>query len=238
MAISVTDLGTATSTDAGSNLAISGITVPAGAMIYVMGVSVVTSPPTTITATDSAGDTFIPIFSGTRVTTTNTCGFALYCKSSLGFTGGNITVHSSLASADMAMSALYATGFVGGVPTLDPAVTATTNGAFSAKPLYTLTSGAPSVAGELFVQGFTSNQGTNNWNLDTGNGWAHPPDQRNTSQGDEYGGWLVNAGTGTKIAQPSNGSGFSNIPVFGWIVGFKPVSLTNTKSKPFVQVFI
>jgi hypothetical protein len=100
---------------------------------------------------------------------------------------------------------------------LDSSVTVYT---IAGAPNPTLTSGTPTISGELFV-GIVGDLpgGAPAFVQDTAHGWVTPPTQSVTSVFTGiYGGTQVNAGTGTITYAPAtsvNGCAM-------WILGFKP----------------
>lgn len=228
MTISVTTIGQTTNGGSQPTFTLTA-TVPAGALIIVN----VTDSGGTSSVTDTAGNSYTEItpIGGTP----NPINHLFYCSNCLALSGGTITYHKVSSGSFATMIAAYATGIANAV--LDPAVTVSqTNNGSSTDPVYTLTSGVPSVAGELFISEFQSNFGANEWRIDTGNGWTQISFQGG-SNGIAYLSYQVNAGTGTKKQQPGNpfhvGTSLS-----GYIIGFMPSAPPhNTKSKPFVLVF-
>jgi len=227
--IAVTNIGTNHDSSLNATLSITGVNVPAGAMIFVVVHEYLSTTMGTLADTVNTYTKGTVIIGGAAH---NRGGgvyfFNLYCGA---LSNGTITYtkQSPNNSDSTTISAFYATG-VATSNALDTAVTATTFGTSTANPLFTLTSGTPAVEGELFVTFLTNNNAneTTWFSQDTGNGWAAPPtgvgDSSNTSEIE--GGNQVNSSIGTKQFAPGH-SGAANNYYAAWILGFKP-ALTST----------
>jgi hypothetical protein len=220
MAISVVNISSGGTSASGISQVITGVTVPAGALIFLTVNTAGGTNNVAITVTDSAGNPY------TRIINQNISGLSnniatFYSSNVAGLSGGTITMTGNVSWSRVTWSIVYATGIANAV--LDTNVTATIHVTSNSRPFYTLTSGTPTVAGELFFCSYGINTSTiGNFPLDTGNGWTQPPFSAGSGGGNCTGmGAQVNAGTGTKISQPGNNFGFSQ-SVAGLIVGFRP----------------
>lgn len=215
MPISVTNIGAGLN---GSTTSVGvAATVPSGALIFCI-IDDDTTGGNTPSVVDSGGNAY------TLVNPNSSDRHKAYwCGSALPFSG-SISYNKRGAGAGMII-ACYATGIANAV--IDPNVTAGASGTTSTNPYFTLTSGTPQVAGELFFSSVWGSQ--NNGNLfrqDTGHGWSTyngtTGGQGNVSSssiilpGDQ-----VNSGSGTKAFAPVNP--FSILTSWlGFIVGFMP----------------
>lgn len=210
MAISVATLGTVQdATGTGATLALSTTNaVSAGALIFVLigeGNNAVYSAGGSVT--DAAGNTYTEIAHG-QINPSGDFGQIFYAKNAAALTAGQNITFTKQTSGDRAwVSALTATGIDTTAP-LDTAVTTTPTTGSSTTP--SITSGTPSVAGELFIGAVASQQNTQLFTQDTGNGWGAPPDAIGftaSNLGSAFacigGGNQVNAGTGTKTYAPT-----------------------------------
>lgn len=206
MAISVTDIGH-NSNASGTTVTITGVTVPAGAMIFCFASeaqSAIGSFTDTVNAYTKLG-----LLNGQ----TNPIAQASYVPVASSLSGGTITYTRGGSAGDSAaISALYATG-LSGVP-LDSAVTAAASGNASAP---SLTSGTPSVAGELFIA-VHSNSGSSST---ADPNWSAPPDTDTANNTHVYGGNQINAGFGTKSYNPTGNQTRWNAAIYG----FEPLFL-------------
>jgi hypothetical protein len=141
-----------------------------------------------------------------------------------------ITLTKTTSGTAAALSVLSATG--NSSTPLDTSVTATTSGSAG---IGTLTSGTPSVAGELFVAFVGAADAFDSLASDTTNSWTTPPFALQiTVAPHSVGAYQVNAGTGTKIYAPTTMyAGFWGII----IAGFKPgtTNATGTVAMAFAK---
>ena len=202
MAISVTGIATAT----GVTVTSQAITVPAGgvpsgALIVVMMSSGATSGAPT--CTDTAGNSYTLVNQTSRNNLASYgYGAMLYAKNAVALSSGN-TITITQASGSIACEAVYATG----VDTTAPLDTSVTAAAFGNSTAQTVTSGAASVSGDLFVA-FTAATGRSTaFTNDTTNGWTAPFGRVSSggTSGDSslYSGYQVNAGSGAKTYAPT-----------------------------------
>lgn len=209
MAISVTTIGTAIdAAGSGATLAVTvpGGGVPSGALIFV---GCGEGNNATYSAGGSVADTSSNTYTEISHSNTSTTDFGqtFYAKNATALSSGDSITFTKQTSGDRAaVSTFYATGIDTSAP-LDTAVTATANGT-STTP--SVTSGTPSVSGELFVGFLLEQQNTQLFTQDTGNGWATPPDETGfttSNLGSDHvcigGGNQVNSGTGTKTFAPT-----------------------------------
>jgi hypothetical protein len=160
-----------------------------------------------------------------------------YMPNSAALTGATITYTTTGGANSKCISTLYATGIRTSLP-LDTNVLATLQlNSVSANPAFSLTSGTPSVSGDLMIA-FTAMEGytggpSNPLSQDTGNGWTVPPafvvDSSNFGCY-LFGGYQVNAGSGTKVYAPGN-SGLLSIFGAAFIIGFEAIAATTS---PFI----
>jgi hypothetical protein len=233
LSITITDIGAAVSTT-GSTIALSGVTVPAAAIVVLSQESTNFSSSS---ITDTAGNTYTKIFGPIFLNGGSSNGVAAWlCQTALALSSGTITYHRT-GSASGSISACYVSGMTN--PVIDTAVSQSTTGTNSGSghPPYTLVSGSPAGAGEVFFAACAIGPSGNFLTLDTGNGWSHPPDNTGGGGGADtpcYGA-QVNAGTGTVTSAPQQSGFFASYSFAGFVIAIK--STNNTKSKPFVQVF-
>ena len=227
--ISVTNIGTNSSSEIGTTLSVTvgAGGVPVGALIVVETIEVTWPNQTgTLSAscaalTDTQSNAYTVAYAGiAQYLNQLNCVYYAIISNAL-VSGNTIKYTGQSSSGDYAMSAFYATGIASSSP-LDTAVTATTSVA-SGTTIASLTSGTPAVSGELFVALCLS--GTSTYTQSSG-GWATPPvavyngdsNIYNSGVYGVYGGTLINAGTGTKIFSPTTGVTFG----LDIILGFKP----------------
>lgn len=203
----IIDLGAAYGGNGSSVITLSGITVPAGALI-------ITCASETATGTNGGitdGSNTYNVAKLELMNNSATIGFTAisyaYNVAALSLATLTFTKQSSIHQA--ALAAFYSSFGLMNSGVLD---TATTAGAFgiSASPSVTSATTAGQ-SGELFV-GCSGNRSSLAFTQDSTNGWASPFDPAGASlptsvlQG---GGNLVNAGTGTKTYAPTLGSSSS-----------------------------
>jgi uncharacterized protein (TIGR02217 family) len=138
----------------GATLAISGTAVPTGALIVVIVAEANTTGPGGSVA-DAVGNTYV---SGPSVEMNGSAsnGFIqlYYVTSAIALTSGNaITYTKAVSGSNAGITAFYATG----ASPLDSGATATAVGSSSTP---SVTSGSPSIAGDLFVAAVGYNSGT------------------------------------------------------------------------------
>lgn len=225
MTITVVNIGTNSTIATPGSLAISvgGGGVPAASLIVLL----VTDNTTTGSASDTAGNTYQ--VGPSKQVTYNGYAQIFFVYNSLALSSGNSITYTATSIA-WSMSAFYATGIQTSSNPLDTSVTASLN---NYGALNTLTSGTPSVAGELFVamlgsKSAATTAGPYPWFVqDTADGWGGPPPTSvydATSGGPLTavdGGYQINSGTGTKAFTPG-GNGSSTYDYASIIVGFKP----------------
>lgn len=237
MAISVTDIGAASNSGVSSTTVLSGVTVPAGAAILVLA-SEISGTLANASITDTAGNTYTKIFGPIFLNNSGNGGVTAWlCATATALSSGSITYHKN-ANVGATISAVYVTGMSS--PVIDTAVSKSIGGSKSGQGLiYTLISGSPAGAGEPFFCATIMGPSGNFLNLDTGNGWAHPPDATHNSGTVSFGGGSqINAGTGTKTSAPTETGFFASFTYAGFIIALKSSVTSNTKPKPFVQVFL
>ena len=221
MSLIFTNIGTANDTSIGPSVALSGVTVPADSLIIV----VVSEYAVGIGATggslsDSVNGSYT---SGTPIGNNNNpalYGFGnyFYFSNSVALSSASITYTKNTIGAKASISAFY----VVGANLIDSAVTASTFGSSNSNPLFTLTSGTPSIANEAFVAIITDDAGNAWFGQDSGDGWGAPPNATSATGtfGSIAGGSQTNTGTGTKSFSPAN-SGLVTVNYASWILGFE-----------------
>lgn len=146
-----------------------------------------------------------------------------YSYNSFALSNGNTITYTLNVgmSNEVAISAFYATGISAVSDPIDASVTKTLS-TTSASP--TLTSGVPSVSGELFTAFICSWGSTTQWTQDTGNGWAAPFNPTGNAGFSILflGGSQVNSGVGTITYAPTR-SGALQCGLI--ITGFKGVAV-------------
>lgn len=219
MAISVTSVGT-NGNKTGATLAVTvgAAGVPAGSLIAV-AITEFTTTGTQGTISDNKSNVYTFIAAGTL---NNNPGGGLgaiyYVKNSIALVNGDIITYTKHSSGVVcAMSVVYAAGIDVTSP-LDIAVTTIATG-FNATP--SVTSGTPSVAGELFLGAVMTGGSTI---FSQGASFSTPFNQATSgaSAVDRQvdGGNLVSAGTSTKTYAPTFDVSHTFV-IF--ILGFKPV---------------
>lgn len=139
--------------------------------------------------------------------------------------GNNITYTKSVTGSRTGAIFTYVTGLDTTGAVLDTAVTATATGTGTSP---SVTSGIPTIVGELFIGCITASDITSTaivFTQDTGNGWAAPPNAASvTGVGPpafslrEAGGNQVNSGIGALTFAPTLGS---SLPWAAFVFGFK-----------------
>lgn len=227
MAISVTSIGTALSTStAGTTKAITlGASVPSGSLI-VVGVN--ERNPSNYTGVygsiaDTASNTYTRITqsSATTSSASSVLHSIWYVKNSTALSSSNTITFTASVSAYINLGAIYATG----IDTTDPLDT--TACAVSASPFgsstttsVSVTSGSPTVSGELFVYLVSFRGGVASPTLDTTNGWTNTPgalfpNVSGTITGAM--GYQINSGAGTKTNTTSwSGGQYSGSSIAGF----------------------
>lgn len=201
-----------------STVTVTGVTVPAGALICVLVEEGLTTTLGTISDGSSNSYVGISLKQNNNNGGTSGTGNIYYVKNSAALNNATIT-YTKAGSGSACISALYATG-IDTVNPLDTAVTATAAGTGTSP---SVTSGTPSQAGELFISGVTWPGATGDaFTQDSGHNWVAPFTYEHTvSFSNCAGGNQVNSGTGTITFAPT-------IPSHGWaafVVGFKQASV-------------
>lgn len=182
--------------------------------VVVVGIAqdVASVGPTSI-ANDSKGNVFTTITSRGNNNTTQGYGQLSYSVLTSAVTTSDTFVVTNLGGDAIIISVLSASGL--SASPLDTAVTAAASGNSTAPAV---TSGTPSVAGELFVT-WVSAKNAPTLTIDAT--WTTPPLDNVSVPSNETGGggYQINAGTGTKTNTSSLNTGISWA---AFIVGFKP----------------
>lgn len=237
MAISVTNIGVAIGgavTSIAVTVPVGG--VPANALIIVdvaegaivLGGSVADPVNTSYTATTAVSANGL---------ITNGFGQMFYFPGCGALTSGqSITYTKTNATTAACMSAFYATG----IDTASPLDTAVTNSATGSSSSPSVTSGTPSVTGELIHAFAMWSAGTlagTTYTQDTTHSWVTPPVTTSTAAPRKAlgGGTQVNAGTGTTVFNPTIGAPTSN-PWAALIFGFKAAALTASPQRTLMGV--
>lgn len=169
MTISVTNIGTNTSTTSTCSITVPVGGVPSGALICVLVTDRATGTNITGAAFSDTSSNTYNIAGQIQVAGTNGITAISYVKNCSALVSGNSITYTG-STSNIALSAFYATGIDISNP-LDTAVTAT-NAGTSAAP--SVTSGTSSGSGELFVGGIASHGTAGTITQDTTNGWAVP----------------------------------------------------------------
>lgn len=212
-------------------IAMYGMSIPAGAMIF----AIVHEYSTTVDT--SAGGTFSDgVNTYTKGTPVNNNGESLkgtgmyfYVTNSQVLTNTSLTYTKVSTDSIVSMSIFYVTGLAVS-DALDTAVTATSHGqTIATTPIFTLNSGTPIQSGELFIAFMTFIKPTGQYQyLDTANGW-NAQDLSVTAgcglsmNAAMIGGAQINTGTGAKTFSPtmSTVGGTGTVNWAAWILGFK-----------------
>lgn len=212
MAIAVTALGSNNSGSGVANVACSAANVPAGSLIVAFvyeGGGTVTSG----SIQDLAGNTY------TQALTTGGQDCVYYCGNCLAMAGSGYIQYNKSNSANGAIiSAFYATGIQKIANPRDTAVDAYNSQTQTANP--TVTSGTPTVPGELIVCSASwQNGGTNGFTQATG-AWGNLPADVAGVGIELAGGWQVNAGKTALTWTPTVAA--MTAPYYAHAIGFKP----------------
>ena len=221
-AIVVTDIGAKGTAPASTTVSLTSVTVPTGATIVCEAVDA----GTTVGGGSISDGVNTYTSAGTVANNNNATGYGYtqvyYVLSATALSSGTITYTYSSGGGyyPSGLSCFYATG----ISAYDSAVFNTAYGASSSP---TITSGTPSVSGDLMVAVFGAANSTtvsHPLSTDTGHGWATPPDLiQYTNIQSGIGGEQVNSGSGTIVFAPGTG-GYA--PGWGEItLGFKPVAV-------------
>lgn len=210
MAIVVTDIGNASAFTTNVSIAVPVGGVPAGALIYVGG-GAGSVLPSASGVTDGS-NTYTKITSGGSGSTFIASYFSANATALTSGTNITITVTATSTATIKRITAFYATGIA--TSPLDSGVTATASGTSTA---VSVTSGAASVSGDLFV-GLTVTAAAPVV-FTQATGWTSPPDinQSGTAPGAVAGGNQVNAGSGALTYNPQwsvQGAWFANVAGF------------------------
>lgn len=222
-AITLTSIGTNSNTS-GATLAITGVTVPANALVVVVVVEYNSSVGIG-TVADGVNSGNYSSFTALNPNGSAYDGYGniFYYQNSSAIVSGTIT-YTKASTGSAVMSAFYATG-VATVSAVDSAVTTSVTGVVVSGSVTSLTSGTPTSSGNLFVGVLFQGASVSSYTQDTGNGWAVPPISIVGTNAAVSGGTQVNSGVSTKTFQPSV-SGLSYYA--SEIVGFKAAAVTKS----------
>ncbi len=225
MGISVNNIGTnyVASASVGSAVTLTGVTLPAGSLIVVL----VNEFNTTSFGTMSDGvNTYQSV---TQTESSGPSANAIFYAYTTGALSSATISYTKQGGDSCALSAVYATG-ISPSNQLDTNVTTKFTSSAANPPVVSLASGAPSMAGELFIALLGGqNNGTNAFTQDSADGWSSPPNAvdfggSQTGHGQVAGGYLINSDTGSKVWAPTESSGSGPRTAVGIIVGFKPLA--------------
>ena len=214
MTISIVNAGVG-GNSTGATATISGVTVPAGAIIVVL-VGEASGASSLGSVSDSAGNSYSII---TQAANDGSPVFGVggifYSTTGNALSNGTITYTKQSSPDAASLSAVYVTGAAATNP-LDTAVTASATG-LSTNP--SVTSGTPATNCELFIGALSWSPNSGTFGEDGGNGWATPPNQ-GTSESFTVvaGGSQVNGSYGAKTFAPSLSASFKWA---AFIIGFK-----------------
>lgn len=228
MAVVVTSLGQSANTS-GATLTLGSITVPSGSLIVVCIADKSSATPPAGSLSDGGTNAYATAAS--RVlngAAANGFGEILYAYNSVALSGATFTYTKAVSGSRAAISAFYATGIQTGSDPLDSAATQTATGASNAP---TVTSGVPTVAGDLFVGVIARTGAAGAFTQDSGSAWATPPVEaisgtNGTTDARIDGGTFVNAVASALTYAPT----FAGTAV-GWaelIVAFKASNISLT----------
>jgi hypothetical protein len=171
--------------------------------------------------TDSVGNTYIAL-PFLYADNSSGRGFSrvFYAYNSLALSAGQTITYNHASASRSSATAFYAINVQTSADPLDNAVTV--SGTNSPNSI-SLTSGTPSVSGELFLGfvGVATNTRTSTYIQDTANGWSVPPSASSGFLTGVCGGTLINNGTGTKTFAPTDAQ-TGTMYAAQWIYGFKP----------------
>ena len=216
-AISVTNLTNTGASHSTTCALTTGVAIPAGSLIFI----VVTDSASTLgMVTDSAGNSYTAVNSGVLLDNISTDGIVglFYCPNCLALTSSNTityTTHSGTSAIET--SAAYATGVATTSP-LDTAVTATN---FGSSATASVTSGRPSVGGELLVAAVGAKGGVLSYS-GYSSGWTGMSVAETTTAGTAGGEWFVQT---TAAAVTPSLTISSSAPWGAIVVGFQPADV-------------
>jgi hypothetical protein len=213
--VQVFDLGSQ-QTSAGATVTITGVTVPAGALIVVVAAEVTSAAAGT--CADGTNGAYTVATSGAMSTAAG-FGTLFYFPNSAALTNATITFTKQTTARAASIAAFYVTGILAASP-LDAAVTATT-AVNSATP--TVTSGTPAQAGELIIGACAYSNASARTLTNTGSfntPFANQTGQPTASVG---GGHLNVNGSGVVTFTPTLAAASDNRTM---IVGFKLITTT------------
>lgn len=231
MAIVVTNIGTGTSAGATTTISV-GSNIPAGATIYVLASEFpLTLQPTSPGTVADGTNTYTNIAFAVPVAGARPNAQVFQTQLTAQLNSGSTITYTPLSSGNgQAITAFYVTGLISGNP-FDAATLATSF--WNSGPPVPVTSGTPSLAGELFLEvtGYGIATSSPGFTLDTGNGWTNTPPAviEGNSGGFFYGvgcGAQTNAGTSTKTGSPT----FTSVNVLGGaliVLGLKPATTSS-----------
>lgn len=217
MAISVTNIGTGSS--AGGTATV-GIAVPAGGVPTGALICVASNETSSATAAGSVADTKNTYSTATSGGNASNLAFGgmYYAANASALTSSNTLTYTKNNSSNTGVcSAFYATGVLTTSP-LDTAVTAAGSTGATTSP--TVTSGTPSLSGELFVA-ICAYRSSSGFTEDTTHNWATPFNQINVTVTNLGGGNQVNAAATALTFNPTIGASVSCAIM---VVAFKPAA--------------
>ena len=221
--VSVVDLGTSTNTT-GATLTLTSVTVPAGALICVLVTEAVSSSAGTLS--DGGTNTY-SIPTGASIALPSTEGYTMIFRAynASALTNATLTYTKQTSGRTASMSAFYATGIQTSSDPTDSNVTATASRS-SASP--SVTSGTPSVQGELIVAGIGWYAASSlTFTQATSFTWGSPFDTVTTNAAaQQSGGKLINMGISPVTFAPTLSSATNDYGAI--ILGFKIATLPTT----------
>lgn len=219
MAIAVTDLGSAQN-GSGATLTLTGVTVPAGALIFVQ-VCEQSNTINGIAISDGTGNFYnVAVGAANGGSIANGYGVAYYCVNAVALSGATITYTKGVSGSRTAMSAFYATGVNKSSP-FDSSLNASASGT-STSP--SVTSGTPKQGGELIVGllAWQSVSGDTFTQDSTHAAYAAPPDAQGTAPAGAAvaGGFVIGPSPGVAITYAPTIN--NSRPWSAQIIGFLP----------------
>lgn len=226
MAISVTDLGSATALS-GATVAISTTNFPVPAnVLIVTGIVETASSGVVGTVADSAANSYANL-STKQEGGTSTATAAVFFFNQNASTLTSITYTAANSAHGSAIAGLYATGIATSTPN-DATATASASGSGASPQTASVTSGVPGSSGDLFVGWSTESRtaGSSAITFTQATGWASPLTTATWGAGRAFGGGnQVNSGSAALTFNPQYSGSGNTMAWASIVVAFKPSTI-------------
>lgn len=191
-----TNLGTNSNLSATGTVSLTGVTVPTGSLIVVTVLEAQTASSVSGSGTVADGINSYSSVVSTLLDNTNTAVLRMFYAANASLSSGTITYTGSVGNSTDFISVATVSNILASSP-LDSSVTAT---AFGNSTTPSVTSGAASISGEMFIGALGYLNGTATFTQDSGHGWAAPPNPVTFFIG---AGSQINSGTAAKTYSPT-----------------------------------